>query len=195
MIALTLLALHAPVAAAVPAPLAFGLPFLGPIARSQLARTATIVGGEMALGDAVEQRIEHRGDRAAGWDRSRSLTMGLTGLTITGPLAHALFMRLEQIAPGTAARAVAAKVGMNAAFMPAMIAATLSTAWAIEGRSLAEIKASLEEQLLPAVGAGLMFWPAVNCLIFAAVAPPMRPAVSSGFGGVWGTVLSARANA
>lgn len=154
-----------------------------------LPRTAGIVAIEMACGDAIEQRIERH-----PWDMQRSLRLGATGLLTTGPLAHMLFLQLEGRWPGTALRAVATKVSGNAAFMPIMIAATLSTAWALEGRSCSDIRHSLETELIPAVGAGLLFWPVVNCFIFMRVPPPMRPAISSGFGGLWGVYLSARAN-
>ena len=105
-----------------------------------------------------------------------------------------LFETLERVAPGTTPRAVVAKVGMNACFMPAMIGATLGTVWALEGRSANRIIEQLREDLMPAVAAGLAFWPIANTLVYACVPPPMRPAVSSGFGGLWGIYLSACAN-
>ena len=154
-----------------------------------LPRTAAIIGLEMACGDAIEQRLERH-----PWEAQRTLRLGLTGLGITGPLAHMLFTQLECKWPGAAMRAVALKVTGNAAFMPIMIAATLSSAWALEGRTFAQISHSLRHELAPAIGAGLLFWPLVNGFIFLRVPPPMRPAISSGFGGLWGVYLSARAN-
>ena len=156
-----------------------------------LPRTAAIVGVEMACGDAIEQRLE----RCERWDRLRSARLGATGLVTTGPLAHMLFQQLERQFPRVSLKTVLQKVAANAMFMPVMIGATLSTAWALEGRGLQQIRRSLQDELLPTFAAGLLFWPAVNIFIFAAVPPPMRPAISSGFGGVWGVVLSARANA
>ena len=158
-----------------------------------LARTASIVGAEMTAGDIIEQHIEHRRCDDS-WDRSRSARLGLTGLMTTGPLAHMLFETLERVAPGTTPGAVVAKVGMIACFMPAMIGATLGTVWALEGRSGNRIIEQLREDLMPAVAAGLAFWPIANTLVYACVPPPMRPAVSSGFGGLWGIYLSACAN-
>ena len=155
--------------------------------------TAGIVACEMAVGDIVEQNLEHRNCEGT-WDRSRSMRQGLTGLITTGPLAHALFETLERVSPGTAPSAVISKVSMNACFMPCMITATLGTVWALEGRSAECIVDRLRQGLLPAVVSGLAFWPLANTLVYACVPPPMRPAVSSGFGGLWGIYLSACAN-
>ena len=158
-----------------------------PATMTSLPRTAAIIGIEMACGDLVEQRVE----KCERWDGWRSARLGLTGLITTGPLAHSLFINLEKMSPGTSIPAVMRKVVGNALFMPVMIAATLSTAWAFEGRSLIDIHRSLREELMPTVATGLLFWPAVNCFIFGCVSPPLRPVVSSGFGGAWGVMLSA----
>lgn len=157
-----------------------------------LPRTACIIGVEMACGDAAEQRLE---SSSSSWDMQRSARLGLTGVLMTGPLAHCLFQGLERMAPGTSFNAVARKVAGNSLFMPVMIGATLSTAWLFEGRTAREIRASLDRELWPSVGAGLLFWPIVNVGIFRFVPMHARPAVSSGFGGLWGVFLSARANA
>ena len=153
--------------------------------------TAGIVACEMSAGDCVEQRLECDGS----WDRMRSVRLGLTGLITTGPLAHALFYSLERIAPGTTPIAVLRKVAMNAAVMPCMISATLGTAWLLEGRSPSMIADQLRRDLGSAVAGGLAFWPLANTFVYAAVAPKWRPAVSSGFGGLWGIYLSSCANA
>jgi hypothetical protein len=107
------------------------LPFsaIGPF--PLVARTAAIVGVEMACGDALEQRMQ-----SSEWDKQRSFRFGATGFLATGPLAHTLFRGLERLAPGNTLQAVLAKVTGNAAFMPIMIGATLSTAWALEGAPL-----------------------------------------------------------
>mmetsp|Transcript_46395 Transcript_46395/g.100782 ORF Transcript_46395/g.100782 Transcript_46395/m.100782 type:complete len:85 (+) Transcript_46395:618-872(+) len=78
--------------------------------------------------------------------------------------------------------------------MPVMISATLGTALLLEGRTLRQVRTNLETQLIPSVLAGLAFWPPANCFVYKFIAPPLRPAISSGFGGIWGIYLSARAN-
>ena len=118
-----------------------------PLPWTQMPRTAVIVGMEMAAGDACEQQIAGAG----AWDKGRSARLGVTGLVTTGPLAHALFRQLEIISPGTSSRAVFSKVLMNAAFMPVMISATLSTAWILEGRRRTEIFTLLKRELGAAV--------------------------------------------
>ena len=160
-----------------------------PLPWAQLPRTAVIVGMEMAAGDACEQQIAGAG----AWDKGRSARLGVTGLVTTGPLAHALFRQLEIISPGTSSRAVFSKVLMNAAFMPVMISATLSTAWILEGRRRTEIFTLLKRELGAAVLGGLAFWPAANLVVYKLVRPGLRPIVSSGFGGVWGVFLAAKA--
>ncbi|KAL1498538.1 hypothetical protein AB1Y20_013859 [Prymnesium parvum] len=154
-----------------------------------LPRTAVIIGLEMAAGDFVEQKVER-----LPWDAQRSLRLGATGMLTTGPLAHMLFTQLESVWPGTSLSAVTSKVVGNAAFMPIMICATLSTAWALEGRSVADIRSSLHDQLLPSVRMAFFVWPAVNCFLFRCVTPASRPIVSSGFGGLWGVYLSSQTN-
>ena len=159
----------------------------------QAVSTASIVACEMAMGDVIEQQLEHR-HCGLSWDRARSMRLGLTGFITTGPLAHMLFQTLERLSPGTSPAAVLSKVAMNAAFMPAMISATLGTAWALEGQAPGSIVSQLRHDLVPAVTAGLAFWPLANILVYACAPPPMRPAVSSGFGGLWDIYLSACAN-
>jgi len=162
---------------------------------SALPRTAAIIGIEMATGDSIEQLIHLKSvelDVAGAWDRGRSARLGLTGFMVTGPLAHMLFKGLESIAPGTSTAAVFQKVCLNAAFMPCMIGATMSTAWFLEGRRHHEVARLLRQELKTAFYTGLAFWPAANIVVYKTVPITFRPAVSSGFGGLWGIFMAAK---
>mmetsp|Transcript_13108 Transcript_13108/g.25728 ORF Transcript_13108/g.25728 Transcript_13108/m.25728 type:complete len:188 (+) Transcript_13108:71-634(+) len=164
-------------------------------AMGALPRTAALIGLEMATGDSIEQLVHRRSvelDGDGAWDAGRSVRLGLTGLMVTGPFAHMLFRGLESIAPGTSTTAVVKKVCLNAAFMPCMIGATMSTAWLLEGRRPQEVAKLLRKELITVCYTGLAFWPAANIVVYKTVPVAFRPVVSSGFGGLWGVFMATK---
>ena len=153
-------------------------------------KTSAIISAEMWLGDLACQSIESRGKE---WAVQRSNTMAMTGFASTGPLVHWLVCKLEKIAPGSHARAVLTKVGLNCLFMPVMFGVSLACTSLLQGNGIQGARIKLQDELGPIVLEGIAFWPAANLLLYRFIPARHIVLASSAAGATWSVALSIRA--
>ena len=60
---------------------------------------------------------------------------------------------------------------------------------------LADVKAKIEQELIPTFVSGAVYWPFVNIIVFQYVPVQRRAIVNSFFGVLWNIYVSAKANA
>ena len=128
------------------------------------------------------------------WDPQRSLVMLCTGLCVSGPWSALMFTGTEWLFPGRSTRAILSKVVLNACTAPVGISLMFSTVKLLEGHSLSEAKAKVQESALTTWVTGAAYWPFVSVLNFRFVPFEWRPLFSGLAGAAWQTYMSAQAH-
>ena len=127
-------------------------------------------------------------------DPQRSLVMFTTGLLVSGPWSALTFTGLEYLFPGRSPRAIVGKVLLSAGTAPIGISMMFSAVKLLEGRSLADARAKVEESLLRTWFTGATYWPFISVLNFRFVPFEWRPLFSGMAGAAWQTYMSAQAH-
>ena len=139
--------------------------------------------------------IRHLSAHLPEWlDPQRSLVMLCTGLFVTGPWSALTFTGTEWLFPGRSTRAILSKVLMNACTAPIGISLMFSTVKLLEGHTLSEARAKVQESALRTWMTGAAYWPFISVLNFRFVPFEWRPLFSGLAGAAWQTYMSAQAH-
>ena len=128
------------------------------------------------------------------WDPQRSLVMLCTGLGVSGPWSAVTFTGTEWLFPGRSTRAILSKVILNACTAPIGISLMFGTVKLLEGHTLSEAGAKIQESAFSTWITGAAYWPFVSVLNFRFVPFEWRPLFSGLAGAAWQTYMSAQAH-
>lgn len=171
-------------------------------------RTCGVVSCSMACSDAVCQYLQREEDgvgvaewlgrtprqEEGGWDRERSLRMGIVGLLLSAPVSQLQHVMLERLLPGTGGGAVLGKVLGGAALAPLTLSANFTAVTLLQGHSLRRAREKIEADVGTTWLTGAFYWPFCMSLTYRLVPLPHRAVASTAFGSVWHIYLSSQAN-
>jgi len=157
---------------------------------STAAVTAAVTVGDVGC-QFFEQRLTEHG---AGWDRHRTARMATAACIATGPLGFFWNQFLERQLPGRELRQVFRKMLANGLFAPVQIAASFTVITLLSGRTMADARAKVKQDLAVTFLVGSTYWPFIGFIQFRFVPLLYRPAVGSVAGAVYQMFFSGMAN-
>lgn len=138
-------------------------------------------------------KLHDASPRLLSYNWNRTLHVGMTGLTFSGPISHAWYGLLEdtmvgRLALSTATSCMTTKLVLDAIlFSPVAVAGYFVWRSVLEG---SDVRGKLEHQWMPALQASWSFWPLVNIVNFGMVPLPYRVLYNNGLSLVWNAYLS-----
>jgi len=124
---------------------------------------------------------------------SRTLTLAAVGLLYSGPVGHLWFNTLEKLVR-TQHQVLSVTLKLlidQLMYAPVAISGYLVVRSILEGRSGPQIRAKLEEKVVPATQAAWQFWPFVNLVSFSVVPVIYRVLFGNACAIYWNARLSA----
>ncbi|CAB9509788.1 Protein SYM1 [Seminavis robusta] len=125
------------------------------------------------------------------WERT--LHVGITGFTFSGPISHGWYSLLEWIVVGrlgitTLYAGMATRMALDAfLFSPVAVAGYFVWRSVLEG---ANVQWKLQHKWLPALQASFSFWPLANVINFGLVPVPFRVLYNNALSLLWNAYLS-----
>lgn len=127
-------------------------------------------------------------------DTTRTAHMGIIRMCVMAPFLSVYFPWLNRTVPGKTMPRVLARVALDQAVgSPVSITMIFAASSLLQGRP-ADLPARLQQQLLPTMQSGAMFWPFVHSLNFRFVPVHHQAMVAHVASVWWNAVLSYRAN-
>ncbi|KAM6279667.1 mitochondrial inner membrane protein Mpv17 [Porphyrio hochstetteri] len=164
------------------------------LARRPAAAQALTAGALMGAGDVIAQQlVERRGWH--GHHSSRTAKMVVIGCCFVGPVVGGWYRVLDRLVLGTT-KAVAVKkmVLDQGAFAPCFLGCFLAITGAMNGLSLQENWAKIQQDYTAALATNYCIWPPVQVANFYFVPLKHRLAVVQCVAIVWNCYLSWKAN-
>jgi len=161
----------------------------------QFVGSTAAVTAAVTVGDVGCQFFERRlTEHGAGWDWHRTVRMATAACIATGPLGFFWNQFLERQLPGRELRQVFRKMLANGLFAPVQIAASFTVITLLSGRTMADARAKVKQDLAVTFLVGSTYWPFVGFVQFRFVPLLYRPAVGSVAGAVYQMFFSGMAN-
>ena len=152
-----------------------------------LLRTMGVTSASMFTGDFICQKIRNP---KGSWEKSRSLTLGITGLFVTGPAIHCIFLIMEKLFAGKSSNAIVHKLIGNRTLAFVQTGLTFSTVVLLQGGGWNEVKKKLRQDLGSTWMIGNLFWVPVNFAQYKWLPVYARAPVSSAAGMFWNIFLA-----
>lgn len=159
-----------------------------------LLSSMLVAGALMGAGDVIAQQlVEQRGLR--GHHSQRTLKMMAIGFCFVGPVVGGWYRILDRLIPG-ATKAVAVKkmVLDQGAFAPCFLGCFLAITGAVNGLSVEQNWAKIQQDYVDALLTNYCIWPPVQIVNFYFVPLAHRLAVVQCVAIVWNCYLSWKAN-
>uniref|UniRef100_A0A8C9LGY1 Mitochondrial inner membrane protein Mpv17 n=1 Tax=Pavo cristatus TaxID=9049 RepID=A0A8C9LGY1_PAVCR len=159
-----------------------------------LLSSMLVTGALMGAGDVIAQQlVEQRG--LHGHHSQRTLKMAAIGFCFVGPVVGGWYRILDRLIPG-ATKAVAVKkmVLDQGAFAPCFLGCFLAITGAVNGLSVEQNWAKIQQDYVDALLTNYCIWPPVQIVNFYFVPLAHRLAVVQCVAIVWNCYLSWKAN-
>jgi len=165
----------------------------------------------MAVGDACAQNIEHYAatrtqtkakDEEHGENKEvkeikpfrynfiRTARMATVGFVLSGPMLHVWYKVLDRMVPGTGKVAVIKKIAADQLlYTPVSLAAFLGLLNALEGKSVADLKAKMKRDYTSILLVNWTVWPLAQYVNFAYIPNDQRVLYVTVLGIFWNSYL------
>lgn len=126
------------------------------------------------LGDTLEQSYERFTNQIVGWDRTRTLRMGISGFTV-GIVCHFWYQYLDYIYPKRTIKAVIHKILLDQFICsPFYISVFFLTMGLLEDKPWSEVREEIEDKAWTLYKAEWTVWPAAQFINFFLITPKYR---------------------
>lgn len=128
------------------------------------------------------------------YDAKRTIHMGVIRAVVLAPFLHVYFPFLARLVPGKSFKSAILRVCADQCIgSPVSIALTFAAASVLKGEPMSFFP-RVQEQLIPTMKMGAMYWPFVHTLNFRFVPVSHQPIVAHLASLWWNAVLSYRSN-
>ncbi|KAM8707965.1 hypothetical protein ACLKA7_015004 [Drosophila subpalustris] len=126
------------------------------------------------LGDTLEQSYERFTGEIVGWDRTRTIRMGISGLTV-GIVCHYWYQYLDYLYPKRTMQTVVRKILMDQFICsPFYISIFFLTMGILEDKTWVEVQEEIKDKAITLYKAEWTVWPAAQFINFFFIAPKYR---------------------
>lgn len=126
------------------------------------------------LGDTLEQSYERFTKQIIGWDRTRTVRMGISGFTV-GIVCHFWYQYLDYIYPKRTIKAVIHKILLDQFICsPFYIGVFFLTMGLLEDKTWLEVKEEIADKAVTLYKAEWTVWPAAQFINFFFIKPKYR---------------------
>lgn len=126
------------------------------------------------LGDTLEQSYERFTNQIVGWDRTRTLRMGISGFTV-GIVCHFWYQYLDYMYPKRTIKAVIHKILLDQFICsPFYISVFFLTMGLLEDKSWLEVREEIADKAVTLYKAEWTVWPAAQFINFFLIKPKYR---------------------
>jgi len=166
-------------------------------------RSSVLILASTAVGDIGCQGILHKAEKKTNtppppfmefWDKKRTAIMMINSFFIMSPIMYSIQFWLEKSFPGKELKTIGKKMAINYLIAPLVVSLTFCTVNLMKGKSLADVKDKIAQDLPSTLIAGGLYWPVVHFFNFRFMPFDYRPFISSFAGAVWNIYISNQTN-